>query len=62
MDGGRACFLELETGRAGYPGNSTLYAAYEVSTRTIRTGLIVDNRAVDGCSQSIPVRAEPNHP
>ncbi len=62
LDGGRACFLELRTGGTGDPANSSVYAAYDVATRTIRTGLIVDHKAVDGCSQSIPVDSEPTRP
>lgn len=58
LDGGRACFLEL-VGTAGTsradPNRSVAYASYDVASRTIHTGLIVDHRAVDGCSMSIPV-------
>jgi hypothetical protein len=62
MGGGRACFLELQVGGARDPANSSVYVAYDVATRTIRTGVIVDHRAVDGCSQSIPVDSEPTRP
>jgi hypothetical protein len=56
LDGGRACFLELDpsaAGQRGDPGQVVSYASYDVATKTVKTGLIIDHQAVDGCSQNI---------
>lgn len=55
LDGGRACFLELASPIAGTSGNpqAASYASYDVVTKTVKTGLIIDHQAVDGCSQNI---------
>lgn len=55
LDGGRACFLELTSRGVGTSGNpqAASYASYDVATKTVKTGLIVDHQAVDGCSQNI---------
>ncbi|MCX8252643.1 MAG: hypothetical protein OTI36_01515, partial [Beijerinckiaceae bacterium] len=55
MDGGRTCFLELARGTAVDPNRAISYAAYDVSTKTVKTGLVIDHQAVDGCSQTIPL-------
>lgn len=58
LDGGRACFLELAAPAAGEPldpNRAVVYAAYDVASKTIRTGLVIDHQAIDGCSQSIPL-------
>lgn len=55
MDGGRACFLELAPGAPPDPAASAAYASYDVQTRTLRTGMIVNHKAVDGCSLAIPL-------
>jgi hypothetical protein len=58
MDGGRACFLELSTAGAGEtsdPNRAISYAAYDVATKTLKTGLVIDHQAIDGCSQKIPL-------
>jgi len=58
LDGGRACFLELAPAAAGEavdPQRSVSYAAYDVPTRTVKTGLVIDHQAVDGCSHNIPL-------
>lgn len=60
LDGGRSCFLELAPASAGEPVNPTraaAYAAYDVATRTVKTGLVVDHEVVEGCSQNIPLSA-----
>lgn len=60
LDGGRACFLELAPAAAGErvdPVRTVAYAAYDVATRTVKTGLVVDHQAVDGCSNNIPLGA-----
>lgn len=55
LDGGRACFLELASPVAGASGDpqAASYASYDVATKTVKTGLIIDHQAVDGCSQNI---------
>lgn len=55
MDGGRACFLELSPGSRSDPTASAAYAAYDVTSRTLKTGMIVNHKAVDGCSLAIPL-------
>lgn len=58
LDGGRACFLELAAPAAGEPldqNRAVAYAAYDVASKTIRTGLVVNHQAIDGCSQDIPL-------
>jgi len=55
LDGGRACFLELAPAVAAANGNvqAISYASYDLATKTVKTGLIIDHQAVDGCSQNI---------
>jgi hypothetical protein len=53
LDGGRACFLELASPVAGVTPQAASYASYDVATKTVKTGLIIDHQAVDGCSQNI---------
>jgi hypothetical protein len=58
MDAGRGCFLELEaiaTPAKQDPAIAAAYVAYDVATKTVKTGLIVDHKAVDGCSHNIPL-------
>ena len=55
MDGGRACFLELARGVTADPTASAAYAAYDVRSRTLKTGMIIDHKAVDGCSLAVPL-------
>lgn len=55
MDGGRGCFLELAPGAAPDPEASVAYASYDVATKTVKTGMIVNHKAVDGCSLELPL-------
>jgi hypothetical protein len=58
MDGGKACFLELEPPqtRANVdPASSVAYVAYDVGAKTLKSGMIVNHRPVDGCSNTIPL-------
>lgn len=60
LDGGSACFLELAPAAAGAPvdlARTVAYAAYDVATKTVKTGLVIDHQAVDGCSNNIPLGA-----
>ncbi|SCB50160.1 hypothetical protein [Rhizobium multihospitium] len=54
MDGGKACFLEL-AGTLADANASGAYASYDVASRSLKTGLIVNHTAVDGCSFSVPL-------
>jgi len=53
MDGGKACFLELNQPSAA--GSSGAYASYDTTSRTLKTGMIVNHAAVDGCSFDVPL-------
>ncbi len=56
LDGGRTCFLELASpagANSGDPNQAVSYASYDVATKTVKTGVIIDHQAVDGCSQNI---------
>lgn len=56
LDGGRACFLELASPLAGKstdPDQAVSYASYDVATKTVKTGVVIDHHALDGCSQNI---------
>lgn len=55
MDGGRGCFLELAPGATPDTASSVAYASYDVATKTVKTGMIVNHKAVDGCSLDIPL-------
>ena len=57
-DGGKVCFLELDPSSSNAridAARSVAYASYDVPTKTIKTGMIVDHKVVDGCSNSIPL-------
>lgn len=51
---GKACFVGASAG--GAPPRA--YASYDPSSRAIRLGVVVGGEAVEGCSQSVPVRGE----
>lgn len=55
MDGGRGCFLELDPGALSDPAASAAYVSYDVATKTLKTGMIVNHKAVDGCSLDVPL-------
>jgi hypothetical protein len=61
IGGGKACFLELEPPPKGAVvdrTSSAAYAAYDIETKSIRTGMIVNHKAVDGCSMSFSLRPQ----
>ncbi|WP_245270121.1 hypothetical protein [Nitrobacter hamburgensis] len=58
MDAGRSCFLELAPGAPPDPAASVAYASYDVAARTLKTGMILDHRAVEGCSLDIPLHRQ----
>jgi hypothetical protein len=55
MDGGRGCFLELDPGALSDPAASAACVSYDVATKTLKTGMIVNHKAVDGCSLDVPL-------
>ncbi len=55
MDGGKACFLELDQPSPTTAAASGAYASYDVARRTLKTGLLVNHEAVDGCSFDVPL-------
>ncbi len=58
LDAGRSCFLETTPGAALDPASAVAYGAYDVATRVVKIGVIVDRRAIDGCSFNIPLGRE----
>ena len=55
MDAGRACFLEPEPGATLDPSQAAAYGAYDIASKTLKLGMIVDHDAVEGCSFNIPL-------
>lgn len=55
LDADRGCFVELDAMVGQGAATATAYAAYDVSSRTVKTGLVVKGQAIDGCSHGIPV-------
>lgn len=51
---GTACFAH----GTGKPEAPRAYASYDASTRMVRLGVLAGREAVEGCSQSVPVRGE----
>lgn len=51
---GKACFVDGKTGNAA----PRAYASYDPINRVIRLGVVAGGEAVEGCSQSIPVRGD----
>jgi hypothetical protein len=51
---GKACFVDGNTGNAA----PRAYASYDAINRVVRLGVVVGGEAVEGCSQSVPVRGE----
>ena len=55
LDAGRGCFIEPSIGGTLDPSRAAGYGAYDVASRTLKIGAIVDHRAFDGCSFNIPL-------
>lgn len=55
LDAGRGCFLEPAPGVSLDPSAAASYGAYDVAARVVKIGVIVDGRAIDGCSFNIPL-------
>jgi hypothetical protein len=58
LEAGWGCFIEPAPGAPLDPSASAAYGAYDVATKTAKIGLIVNHRAVDGCSFNIPIARE----
>lgn len=58
MNAGRACFVEPESGATLDATAAGAYGSYDVAARTLKIGLIVNHRAVEGCAFSIPLARE----
>jgi hypothetical protein len=57
LDAGEGCFLQFADPRRAFTTDREAgsYAAYDIATRTIRTGLVIGGAAVAGCDLAIPV-------
>ncbi len=57
LDAGEGCFLEFGEPRRAFTSDREAgsYAAYDLATRSIRTGLVVGGQAVAGCDLAIPI-------
>jgi hypothetical protein len=57
LDAGQGCFLEFgDPHRAFIPDREAgSYAAYDLASRTIRTGLVIGGQAVADCDLAIPI-------
>jgi hypothetical protein len=57
LDAGEGCFLEFGDPRRAFTSDREAgsYAAYDLATRTIRTGLVIGGQAVAGCDLAIPI-------
>jgi len=54
----RGCYLEVSAKARGFtpdPSSAASYASYDVATKSIRLGVILAHRAVEPCSQSVPL-------
>lgn len=57
LDAGEGCFLEFGDPRRAFTSDREAgsYGAYDIATRTIRTGLVIGGQAVTGCDLAIPI-------
>jgi hypothetical protein len=57
LDAGEGCFLEFGDPRRAFASDREAgsYAAYDLATRTIRTGLVIGGEAIAGCDLAIPI-------
>jgi hypothetical protein len=49
-----SCYLEIDPASSSDPNDNASYAAFDTVTKTIKTGLIVNHRAIDECARFIP--------
>jgi hypothetical protein len=57
LDAGDGCFLEFGDPRRAFTSDREAgsYAAYDIASRTIRTGLVIGGQAVAGCDLAVPI-------
>ncbi|WP_260368489.1 hypothetical protein [Bosea spartocytisi] len=55
LDAGRGCYLEPEPGANIDPSASAAYGAYDVGSKRLKLGMVVNHQVVDGCSFNIPL-------
>jgi hypothetical protein len=57
LDVGEGCFLEFADPRRAFASDREAgsYAAYDLMSRTIRTGLVIGGEAVADCDLAIPI-------
>ncbi|HEV7325569.1 MAG TPA: hypothetical protein VGN91_10895 [Bosea sp. (in: a-proteobacteria)] len=55
LDAGRGCYLEPEAGASIDPSASAAYGSYEVGSKRLKLGMVVNHQVVDGCSFTIPL-------
>lgn len=55
LDAGRGCYLEPEAGASIDPSASAAYGAYDVGSKRLKLGMVVNHQVVDGCSFNIPL-------
>lgn len=58
MEAGRACFIEPAAGTTLKPQMAAAYGAYDVVSKTLKLGLVVGHRPMDGCSFKVPLGRE----
>ena len=49
-----SCYLETDPRSSAGPDEAASYAAYDIVTKTIKIGLIVNHHAIDECARFIP--------
>ena len=59
----KSCFLKMLASAAPFPANSSfarartgMFMSYDIATRSIKTGVIVDNKVLDACSHYLPLK------
>lgn len=55
LDAGRGCYLEPEPGASIDPSASAAYGAYDVGSKRLKLGMVVNHQVVDDCSFNIPL-------
>lgn len=58
MEAGRACFIEPEAGATLNLRMSASYGSYDIGSKTLKIGLVVSHKAIDGCSFNVPLARE----
>lgn len=50
-----SCYLEVDSAMSPDPSADASYAAYDIATKTIKTGVIADHQVVDECARFVPI-------